>query len=163
MVTSQTTNMTHEIDIQREGTFPGFPDDEALLAWSAAGLAGLPDSEVCVRLVDAAEMQNLNATWRERDQPTNVLSFPGAGENPAGGPAHLGDVVICVPVVEREAGEQGKTLAAHVAHMLVHGMLHLQGHDHEVPDEAEVMESLERDVLQRLGFPDPYETHEVVT
>ncbi|PWB39181.1 MAG: rRNA maturation RNase YbeY [Rhodocyclales bacterium] len=108
-------------------------------------------AEVTVRFVDAEEGRALNAQYRGKDHATNVLTFPYARE-----PALSGDLVLCLPVVLREAAEQGKTAAAHFAHLVVHGMLHLQGYDHETGAEARIMEQMERDILDRLGYPDPY-------
>ena len=109
-------------------------------------------AEVTVRFVDDAEGRDLNRDYRGKDYATNVLSFPYES-----GERICGDLVLCQPVVEAEAREQAKTLEAHYAHMVVHGMLHLQGHDHETgKDDAERMEALERDILKTLGYPDPY-------
>ncbi len=108
-------------------------------------------AEVTVRFVDAEEGQSLNRDYRGKDYATNVLSFPY--EFP---PTVMGDLVVCLPVVVRAAAEQGKALEAHFAHMLVHGLLHLQGYDHEEDDEAEAMEAEERVILAALGYPDPY-------
>ncbi|MDC8803272.1 rRNA maturation RNase YbeY [Halomonas pacifica] len=134
------------------------PDEARLAAWVGAVLAHHPeaaDHELTVRFVDAEESQALNRDYRDRDRPTNVLSFPF--ENPPGLTLPLlGDLVICHAVVVREAGEQDKPLSAHYAHMVVHGTLHLLGHDHIEDDEAERMEALEVAILAELGFPDPY-------
>jgi probable rRNA maturation factor len=108
-------------------------------------------AELTVRFVDAEEGRSLNARYRGKDYATNVLTFPYARE-----PVLSGDLVLCLPVVLREAAEQGKTAAAHFAHLVVHGMLHLQGYDHETGAEARAMEQMERDILARLGYPDPY-------
>lgn len=109
-------------------------------------------AEVTVRFVDTEEGQALNRGYRSRDYATNVLSFPYMGL-----PDMVGDLVICLPVVLREAAEQGKTIEAHFAHLIVHGMLHLQGYDHETSDaDAEVMEAREREIMAKLGYPDPY-------
>ncbi|HEY5791387.1 MAG TPA: rRNA maturation RNase YbeY [Gammaproteobacteria bacterium] len=111
--------------------------------------------ELTLRVVEAAEGAELNATWRGKRGATNVLSFPL--DAPPGAPQRwLGDVVLCAPVVEREAAEQGKPLAAHWAHMVVHGVLHLLGHDHLEAAQAARMESLEIALLGQLGYPDPY-------
>jgi probable rRNA maturation factor len=109
------------------------------------------DAEIAVRLVDAEEGQALNRDYRQKDYATNVLTFDYASE-----PVVMADLIICSPVIEREAQEQGKDLVAHYAHMLVHGALHAQGWDHEDPEEAEAMEAREREVLAALGFGDPY-------
>ncbi len=108
-------------------------------------------AEVTVRFVDAEEGRALNAQYRGKDYATNVLTFPYARE-----PALSGDLVLCLPVVLREAAEQGKTAGAHFAHLVVHGMLHLQGYDHETGADARAMEQTEREILDRLGYPDPY-------
>lgn len=106
---------------------------------------------ITVRLVDEAEGLELNKSYRGRDYATNVLTFVYEELDPV-----VGDIVICAPVIEREAREQSKALEAHYAHMTVHGALHLQGYDHETDDEAAEMESLERSILEKLGYPDPY-------
>jgi probable rRNA maturation factor len=107
---------------------------------------------VTIRVVGAAESRRLNRRFRGKDKPTNVLSFPYDV------PGALGDVVICAPVVNREAREQGKAPAAHWAHMVVHGVLHLLGHDHIRAADAKMMEARERAILARLSYPDPYST-----
>ena len=114
------------------------------------------DSELTIRLVDEEEGRELNHTWRHKDYATNVLSFPADVPDELLDIPLLGDLVICVPVVEREAVEQGTTLEAHWAHLVIHGCLHLLGYDHIDDDEAEEMESLERQLLAELGHPDPY-------
>ena len=109
------------------------------------------DAEIAVRLVDAEEGQALNRDFRKKDYATNVLTFDYAQE-----PVVMADLIICAPVIEQEADEQGKTLEAHYAHMLVHGTLHAQGWDHMKKKEAEAMEAREREILAALGFDDPY-------
>jgi probable rRNA maturation factor len=106
-----------------------------------------------VRFVEEEEGQTLNRDFRSKDTPTNVLSFPYAA-----GTELAGDLVLCLPVVLREAAEQGKTSEAHFAHMVVHGMLHLQAYDHDNDEDAEVMEDEEREILAKLGYPDPYDS-----
>ncbi|PLZ01678.1 rRNA maturation RNase YbeY [Burkholderia sp. WAC0059] len=120
-------------------------------AWVKAAL--FADAELTVRFVDEDEGRQLNRNYRGKDYATNVLTFAYAqsADDPV-----TGDLVLCCPVVEKEAVEQGKPLAAHYAHLLVHGTLHAQGYDHEDPEEAEEMESIETGVLASLGFPDPY-------
>lgn len=114
------------------------------------------NTELTIRIVGETEAAHLNQRWRGKEGPTNVLSFPAAGlENIA--PGLLGDVIVCAPVVEREAEQQRKTLQAHWAHMVVHGTLHLLGHDHQNESQAGIMEALEVDILGELGFPNPYE------
>jgi len=110
---------------------------------------------VCIRIVGAAASRRLNAGYRGKDKPTNVLSFPAAPvEREFDG--SLGDVVICAPVVAAEAREQRKALAEHWAHMVVHGVLHLHGYDHETARQARVMEGLEVEILRGFGYQDPY-------
>ncbi|NIG98332.1 MAG: rRNA maturation RNase YbeY [Serratia symbiotica] len=132
------------------------PDETALQHWLGAVLLQFQEeAEVTVRLVDEAESNELNLTYRGKDKPTNVLSFPF--EAPLGiALPLLGDLIICRQVVEQEAAEQGKTSEAHWAHMVVHGSLHLLGYDHIEDDAAEEMESLETEIMHGLGYPDPY-------
>ncbi|ETS29230.1 rRNA maturation RNase YbeY [Photorhabdus temperata] len=113
------------------------------------------ESEVTIRIVDEAESQDLNLTYRGKDKPTNVLSFPFEAPPEVDLPL-LGDLIICRQVVEKEAEEQQKTVEEHWAHMVVHGCLHLLGYDHIEDDEAEEMESLETEIMQKLGYADPY-------
>jgi len=117
--------------------------------WARAALAG--GGQITIRLVDADEGRVLNNDYRGKDYATNVLSFPYDTE-----PVVTGDLVICPAVVAREAAEQNKPLAAHYAHLTVHGMLHLQGRDHETDEDAQAMEDEEREILAALGYPDPY-------
>lgn len=117
--------------------------------WLKAALEG--DAELAVRIVDAEEGQTLNRDYRQKDYATNVLTFDYAVE-----PVVMADLILCAPVIEREAEEQGKTLEAHYAHMLVHGALHAQGWDHLEEDGAQAMEAREREVMAALGFADPY-------
>ena len=135
------------------------PTNGAFRTWVEAALRGaqaLPGALV-LRIVDEAEGAELNQAWRKRGAATNVLSFPAdLLENPAF--RVLGDLVLCAPVVRREARAQGKRQAAHWAHLVIHGTLHLLGYDHVVKTEAEAMEALECSVLAGLGFPDPYQT-----
>ena len=127
-----------------------------VLAANAAGLSS--DVEVSVRIVDADESRSLNYEYRGKDKPTNVLSFPaGRIEGlPDDVPVQLGDIVVCASVVGEEAVEQGKAVADHWAHMLVHGTLHLIGYDHETDAEATEMEALETQILMKSGLKDPY-------
>lgn len=113
--------------------------------------------ELVIRVVDAAESETLNSRYRGKPAPTNVLAFPaGAVPGLHGAAVPLGDIVICAAIVAREAREQGKSLEAHWAHMIIHGCLHVLGYDHETEAEAAVMEALERRLLSELGFDDPY-------
>lgn len=115
--------------------------------------------EVAVLFTDDTAIAAINAEWRGKDRPTNVLSFPAPDDMPvpAGEPRPLGDIVLAFGVISREAAEQGKTLHDHTAHLIVHGTLHLLGHDHEDDVEAEKMEALETGILKGLGISDPYE------
>ena len=134
----------------------GLPTEEQIVQWATAAVQPEGDEvEMTVRIVDEAESHELNLTYRGKDRPTNVLSFPFECPDEVELPL-LGDLVICRQVVEREAAEQDKPLMAHWAHMVVHGSLHLLGYDHIEDDEAEEMESLETQIMQGLGFDDPY-------
>ncbi|MEK7322977.1 MAG: rRNA maturation RNase YbeY [Pseudomonadota bacterium] len=134
----------------------GVPAPAQFEAWAAAALAGRRvAAELSIRVVDEAEGGELNQTYRQRPGPTNVLSFPFDSPAQLEIPL-LGDVVICAPVVAREAREQDKPVLAHWAHMTVHGTLHLLGYDHETPAEADEMERLEARILGGLGYSDPY-------
>jgi probable rRNA maturation factor len=131
---------------------PWAPGPASLRRWARLA-AGDRRGELGIRVVGSHESRALNARWRGRAKPTNVLSFPAAPELGGG---QLGDLVVCAPVVAREAREQGKPLAAHWAHMIVHGTLHLLGFDHERAADARRMEGRERALLARLGVADPY-------
>jgi probable rRNA maturation factor len=131
---------------------PWAPGPVSLRRWARLA-AGGRRGELGIRIVGAGESRALNARWRGREGPTNVLSFPAS---PALAGRQIGDIVVCAPVVSREAREQGKPLAAHWAHMVVHGTLHLLGFDHERAKDARRMEGRERALLARLGIPDPY-------
>jgi probable rRNA maturation factor len=134
----------------------GLPAATSLRGFAEAALKGRrEDGELSIRVVDSDEGQALNRDYRGRDYATNVLSFPA--ELPPGVPLPiLGDLVLCAPVIAREASEQGKALKHHYAHMVVHGVLHLLGYDHTQDAEAEAMEAIERAILASLGMPDPY-------
>ncbi len=135
---------------------PDCPGQSELESWALAALQSpRGDEELTIRIVDAEESQQLNAEYRGQHKPTNVLSF--ASDLPPDVEVNLlGDLVICAPVVIREAEQQNKPLRAHWAHMVVHGLLHLQGFDHIDDRDAEIMEQLERRLLAQLGFNDPY-------
>jgi probable rRNA maturation factor len=124
--------------------------------------ANFKDRVLAVLLTDDAAMRRLNAQWRHIDKPTNVLSFPPAANQQAGVVKSLGDIAIAYQTAAREAGEEGKPFADHLAHLAVHGFLHLLGYDHDSDAAAEQMEQLERVILARLGAPDPYLTHETL-
>ena len=153
--------MNLEIEVQVATTREEYPDAAAFRSWIRAALQDYGrDAEVLVRIVDEQESAELNASYRGKQGPTNVLSFPF--EAPPGVPAEelgdlLGDLVMCAPVIIREASEQGKSPQAHWAHMTVHGTLHLLGYDHQTDQEAGRMEALETRILAELGFPCPYE------
>jgi probable rRNA maturation factor len=138
-------------------TEQALPEGKLWRRWCQAALQRQHQhAQVSLLVVDEAEGRQLNHDYRGKDYATNVLSFAlNEGDTVAGMPL-FGDLVFCAPVVAREAAEQGKTLEAHYAHLTVHGMLHLQGFDHEQDDEAEVMEALETVILAKLGYADPY-------
>ena len=149
------------VEIQVASSSRRVPADEIIESWVAAVLDQLDfadNVEISVRIVDEAESRDLNRNWREKDKPTNVLSFPsGFGDYaPGDEPRPLGDIVICAPVVEREAALQGKDEGDHWAHLVVHGTLHLLGFDHETDAEASAMEAIEREILASQGVGDPY-------
>lgn len=152
--------MTLLIDIQNPENYTDIPAEADLLAWAQAAWQSTGEAGVVVRIVGETESQTLNHDYRGKDYPTNVLSFPyDAPPIPLDEDEteYLGDLVICLPVVVREALEQHKTETQHWAHLLVHGLLHLQGYDHITDEEAEEMEALETQLLGNLGFPDPYQ------
>ena len=152
--------MNVTVDIQNASAEP-VPDEDDIRSWiSDAVQLALPDTPgnhaISVRLVDDAEMTDLNGRYRDKPQPTNVLSFPSELPKDLDLPL-LGDIVICAPVVNREAEQQDKSQAAHWAHMAVHGTLHLLGYDHVENEDAKRMESLETRILADMGLPCPYE------
>ncbi|MBL8258836.1 MAG: rRNA maturation RNase YbeY [Candidatus Competibacteraceae bacterium] len=149
--------MSLELDVQIALDLPGLPSQAELRRWAEAALAGAryhKDAELTIRVVNEAEIAALNESYRRKQGPTNVLSFPSEAP-PEVGSALLGDIVICAPVVLREAVQQGKAPPAHWAHLVAHGVLHLLGYDHD-EEQATVMESLEIQILAGLGYPDPY-------
>jgi probable rRNA maturation factor len=152
--------MQYELEVQRVAKSESIPDDSNFQLWVAAALARNPGQfALTIRIVDEPEARRFNLDYRNRDYATNVLSFPA--ELPEGLPAQfrhsqLGDLLICAPVVAREAGEQHRPESDHWAHLTIHGVLHLLGYDHVQADEAEIMESLETEILEKLGVPDPY-------
>jgi len=156
-----------ELQLQYATTSTHLPEVSRIESWIRATVLPEMDKVILgIRIVDEAESAELNERYRNKPTPTNVLSFPYDGpdfaamdeidEDDVIPEPELGDLVICAPVVEREATEQDKTIEAHWAHMIVHGVLHLQGYDHIEQTEAEQMEALERTILANLGFPDPY-------
>jgi probable rRNA maturation factor len=152
--------MQADFEIQRATRSDNTPGDDQFRLW----LDAIPSAEdqhyvLGIRIVDAEEAQRFNRDYRNRDYATNVLSFPA--DLPEGLPdelrrTQLGDLLICAPVVEREALEQNRPAADHWAHLTIHGILHLLGYDHELPGEAVVMESMETEILASLGISDPY-------
>jgi probable rRNA maturation factor len=145
-----------KVDVSYGARRPWVPRRAQFKAWAAAAVTGFERRNVLsVRVVGAARSRRLNAQYRTRDKPTNVLSFSGAGLG-ADGLYYLGELVICAPVVAREARAQGKSAAAHWAHMTVHGVLHLLGFDHGHAAEARRMAAVEVQILDCLGFADPY-------
>ena len=149
--------MAVEVEVQLALHDTGVPDGRRITDWArAAWLAPEQDAEVVVRVTDEVESRQLNHDYRGKDRPTNVLSFPFGPLPPGIDLRHVGDLVICAPVVAREARQQGKSTEAHWAHMVVHGMLHLQGHDHQSDEQAGRMELLETEILAGLGYPAPY-------
>ncbi|PIE42859.1 MAG: rRNA maturation RNase YbeY [Gammaproteobacteria bacterium] len=155
--------MPLHIDLQHSHLAKAHPDRDRLELWANAACRKTNgDWEVTIRIVDVAEITQLNSNYRQKQAPTNVLSFPFEAP-PEVEIFLLGDLVICAEIVEKEALQQGKTLEAHWAHMVIHGMLHLQGFDHIHDSEAEVMERLETTILNRLGYPDPYHTGETLS
>ncbi|WP_129775197.1 rRNA maturation RNase YbeY [Peristeroidobacter soli] len=159
------------VTVQVASSRRGVPHARSLNRWAQAACAPyLPrddrDLALTIRVVGAAESRRLNRTWRAKDKPTNVLSFPAAalapGKNgvptrfPAKEFSELGDLAICAPVVAREAKEQGKPAQAHWAHMVVHGVLHLLGFDHENDRDATAMEAREVKILAQFGYDNPY-------
>jgi probable rRNA maturation factor len=116
----------------------------------------LADGEIAIALSCDADVRRLNAQFRGKDKPTNVLSFPAAAGPDDEGGAPSGDIVIAYETVLREAATEGKPLHHHLAHLVVHGLLHLAGHDHDTDNDAETMEALERRILESIGIPDPY-------
>lgn len=163
--------MTVEVAVGIEsGLWEDLPEAEGIVvraagaAWAGADRPFLPadrTAEISVALADDALVRRLNRDYRGKDKPTNVLSFPlldgeGGIEEGEGVPILLGDVILAHETVAREAREQGKTFEEHVAHLVVHGVLHLLGYDHETDEDADRMERLETRILDRLGMADPY-------
>ncbi len=146
------------IEIQIADPGQAHPAPALLLQWVLLALGGRQGIAMTLRVVGESEARALNHRYRDRDYPTNVLSFRAPDDWPDvdGEPEHLGDLVVCAPVIAREAVEQDKLAKSHWAHIVIHGVLHLLGHDHESDSEALAMESLERELLAQLGIPDPY-------
>ena len=145
-----------EIEIEDEAWTAALPEAAAVAERAATAALGAVEGGVVVLLTDDETVRDLNARFRERDRPTNVLSFPAAEMTIPGQASPLGDLVLAYGVCAAEAAAQGKTLADHLSHLTVHGVLHLLGRDHEAEAEAEEMEAEERSILATLGVADPY-------
>ncbi|MES2861811.1 MAG: rRNA maturation RNase YbeY [Pseudomonadota bacterium] len=145
-----------EVEVEAEDWTDAIDNVEAVVERAAVAALANQAGGVVVLLTDDATVRDLNARFRDKDRPTNVLSFPAAGMPDTGGPAPLGDIVLAYGVCAAEAQAQGKSLTNHLTHLVVHGVLHLLGQDHEDDAEAEAMEAEERAVLARLGVADPY-------
>jgi len=141
-----------EVELEDAAWTAALPDAAAVAERAATAALGGVEGDVVVLLTDDATVRDLNARFRDKDRPTNVLSFPAA----ASAAPHLGDLVLAFGVCAAEAQAQGKTLADHLSHLTVHGVLHLLGRDHEADGEAEEMEAEERSILASLGVADPY-------
>ncbi len=151
--------MSNEVDVQYATDFSDCPDTATIKRWVDAALSGRKEHySLSIKMIDEAEMKTLNFHFRQKAKPTNVLSFPCQLPEVMRGNM-LGDIAICAPVVQQEATLQAKPLTAHFAHMVVHGVLHLLGFDHENDDDANEMEALEATILTSLGFADPYGVH----
>lgn len=161
--------MSATLDLQLATQAINIPSQALILEWIENVFADqhIQSKEITIRIVDTAEIQQINADYRGKDKPTNVLSFPyelpdihfAEGEVPQLDNDFIGDLVICAQVVEKEAKQQNKDINAHWAHMMIHGTLHLLGFDHIEDDEAEKMENLEIRLLAKLGIDDPYQDH----
>ncbi len=149
------SRMAPKIDLQNPADFDDLPSEKSFRQWveAALGEAG-DDLEQTVRVVDIDESTDLNTRYRNKNGPTNVLSFPA--DDAQLDYRCLGDLVICAPLVIEEARSRGLAVEAHWAHLVVHGMLHLQGYDHENADQASIMEALEVEILGTLGYANPY-------
>jgi len=148
----------HKLDLEVQYADTRLEQDiteEMLRRWVDAALLG--PAELSIRFVDADEGQSLNRQYRGKDYATNVLTFAyNEGEELGEDDPTQADIILCTDVLQREAEEQGKTVEEHAAHLVVHGVLHAQGYDHEHDEEADEMEQFERDIMEVLGYPDPY-------
>ena len=148
-----------EIEVEDAAWTTALPDAEAVVLRAATAALGTVEGDLVVLLTDDAGVQDLNARFRDKDRPTNVLSFPAA----TSAFPHLGDVVLAHAYCAAEAQTQGKSLSDHLSHLVVHGVLHLLGRDHEAEAEAEEMEAEEREILASLGVADPYQAERETT
>ena len=148
----------NSIDLQIIHATPGLPSQQQLQQWLDMALEDYPqDTEIVVRIVDEQESAELNQNYRDKQGPTNILSFPFEAPDIPGMELNLlGDLVICAPILKKEALEQQKNLLDHWAHILIHGVLHLIGYDHIDEQEAEIMENKEITILQKLNIRNPY-------
>ena len=144
-------SVPHKIDVQFATKLKGVPSERTFKKWLRAALP--KSAELTLRVVNAAEARNLNSAFRGKDYATNVLTFVYHEKKSQ---ILLGDIVLCAPIVAREAREQGKTIDAHYAHLTVHGALHLAGMDHEADHEVRAMEKKEIAILSALGYANPY-------
>ena len=151
----QRSQVKIDLAIQNVTSTTPVPSSKQFDKWVKAALDEEFDAELVIRLVDRQESRQLNARYRGKNKATNVLSFPADLPLELKLPL-LGDIIICAPILVEEAQEQHKTVEAHWAHLTIHGVLHLTGHDHKLEDEASEMETIETRILQSLGFPDPY-------
>ena len=147
--------MTIELEVQRATDFKPIPEDDQFRRWVMTALQGRTDAELTLRLVGEVESRRLNGRYRGKDAPTNVLSFPADPPAEVELPL-LGDIVLCAPLVAAEAAAQRKPTDAPWAHLTIHGVLHLLGHDHREAAEARAMETLEISLLKTLGIANPY-------
>ena len=145
-----------EVEIDDDAWSEALPEVAAVVERAALLALGDIQGDVVILLADDAHVQQINAQFRDKDRPTNVLSFPA----PDSARPHLGDLILAHGVCAAEAAQQGKSLSDHLSHLTIHGVLHLMGHDHEVEDEAEAMELEERRLLASLGIADPYSVDE---
>ncbi len=149
---------TVAVQIQHASECDTAPTDDTLRAWIATAVDATRHGEMTLRIVAEAESADLNKRYRGHEGPTNVLAFPAEAVRFAmeGDLSPIGDLVICAPLLAREAREQGKTPEAHWAHVVIHGALHLIGYDHETNQQAQLMEARERELMASFGYPDPY-------
>lgn len=145
-----------EVEIDDDAWSEALPDTAAVVERAASLALGDTQGDIVILLADDVHVQQINAQFRDKDRPTNVLSFPA----PDSARPHLGDLILAYGVCAAEAAQQGKSLSDHLSHLTIHGVLHLLGHDHEVEDDAETMEAEERRLLASLGIADPYSVDE---
>lgn len=148
----------YKVDLQIVPKCPDIPNRFLIQRWVNETLKKyLANAEVCIRVVDTGEIQQLNAQYRKQNKPTNVLSFPCVlPDAVALDKSFIGDIIICAEVIAQQAQAQNKTVESHWAHMVIHGLLHLMGLDHQTEAEAVLMESKEIEILHDLGYPNPY-------